>query len=365
MRLALVLGTLLLAGCAGPHSSGALWAQQNLEREAALFRLSDEQRAQGAAAFELSLADEILASERSRIEAALQDCPGERRPLVLSSGDTVRDTVRLRAQADGARLTALAQIALADWRIRRGQATGEERFCDAARQVLSSPPAPAAASAATPAPPAARAPTSAPAAATAPAPAPAPASASGAVATPARVPASAPAARAADGPAPAAADGPAPAAATTPAAARAPASASAAAAASARVPTSAAPAGAAAGPAPGPALAAASAHAPIAGLLDSLGEATVSRDARQPGPTAGGDAEPLVQLSLYATQSVDAIRARAPLPQYLAAVYGGQLTLTIARPDLDGQSPEAVVDDLAPAYPEWEPDALYAALSSQ
>jgi hypothetical protein len=102
---------------------------------------------------------------------------------------------------------------------------------------------------------------------------------------------------------------------------------------------------------------------PVAGVLDSLGEATVSRDARQPGPTAGGDAEPLVQLSLYATQSVDAIRARAPLPQYLAAVYGGQLTLTMARPDLGGQSPEAVVDDLAPAYPEWEPDALYVALS--
>ena len=287
MRLALVLGTLLLAGCAGPHSSGALWAQQNLEREAALFRLSDEQRAQGAAAFELSLADEILASERSRIEAALQDCPGERRPLVLSSGDTVRDTVRLRAQADGARLTALAQIALADWRIRRAQATGEGRLCDAARQALSSPPAPA----------------------------------------PARAPASA--------------------------------------SASALAPAAPAAAAAAAAPAPAAASASAPAPMPVAGVLGSLGEATVSRDARQPGPTAGGDGEPLVQLSLYATQSVDAIRARAPLPQYLAAVYGGQLTLTMARPDLGGQSPEAVVDDLAPAYPEWEPDALYAALSSQ
>ena len=247
MRLALALGTLLLAGCAGPHSSGGLWAQQNLEREAALFRLSDAQRAQAAATFELSLADEILASERSRVETALQDCPGERRPLALSSGDTVRDTVRVRAQADVARLTALAQIALADWRIRRGQATGEGRFCDAARQALSSAPA----------------------------------------------------------------------------------------------------------------------RASTPSVLDSLGEATVSRDGRQSAPAAIGEGEPLVQLSLYATQSVDAIRAMAPLPQYLAAVYGGLLTLTIARPDLDGQSPEAVVDDLAPAYPEWEPDALYAALSPQ
>jgi hypothetical protein len=26
------------------------------------------------------------------------------------------------------------------------------------------------------------------------------------------------------------------------------------------------------------------------------------------------------------------------------------------------QTPETVVDDLAPMYPQWEPDAIYAAL---
>src|SRR5438270_1944693 len=139
MRLLLGLGCLLLAGCTGPQSSGGLWAQQNLEREAALFRLTDAQRADAASAFELSLADESLAAERSRVEAALSDCPGDRRALEISSGDKVRDTVRLRAQADTARLTAVAQIALADWRIRRGQASGDAQFCGAARAALSTP----------------------------------------------------------------------------------------------------------------------------------------------------------------------------------------------------------------------------------
>jgi len=76
-------------------------------------------------------------------------------------------------------------------------------------------------------------------------------------------------------------------------------------------------------------------------------------------------ADPLVALGLYATQSVDSVRAAAPLPQYLAAVYGGQVLVGTAPPDLGGRPPESVVDDLAAAYPEWEPDALYAALSSQ
>ena len=70
-------------------------------------------------------------------------------------------------------------------------------------------------------------------------------------------------------------------------------------------------------------------------------------------------------LSLYATESVDTVRATAPLPQYLAAVYGGQLSPGVAAPDLGGRLPAAIVDDLAPAYPDWEPDALYAALSAQ
>jgi hypothetical protein len=258
MRLLLGLGCLLLAGCTGPHSTGGLWAQENLEREAALFRLTDAQRAEGASAFELSVADESLAAERSRVEAALSDCPGDRRALAISSGDKVRDTVRLRAQADTARLAAVAQIALADWRIRRGQASGDTQFCEAARAALTTPLT-------------------------------------------------------------ASSDGT---------------------------------------------------------LLASLGEATVTRDPRQPGSPVAGDGDPhepfsaaaddpLVALSLYAMESVDTVRAAAPLPQYLAAVYGGQVSAGGAASDLGGRPPAAIVDDLAPAYPDWEPDALYAALSAQ
>src|SRR5919202_464778 len=114
----LALGGLLLAGCAGPHSTGALWSLQNQEREGVVFGLTDAQRAEAARADELRLADESLAAERARVTAALDDdCPGERRPLAISSGDTVRDTIRLRAQADAARRVAVAQVALADWRL--------------------------------------------------------------------------------------------------------------------------------------------------------------------------------------------------------------------------------------------------------
>ena len=65
------------------------------------------------------------------------------------------------------------------------------------------------------------------------------------------------------------------------------------------------------------------------------------------------------------------MRARAPLPQYLAAVYGGvlidvdnppALNIHVAGPDEQAGTPEAAVDLLAPAYPQWEPDAIYAAL---
>ena len=246
MRHCVALGCLLLVGCAGPHSTGALWAQQNLEQEAAFFRLSDAQRADQAQAFELSLADEVLRAERARVTAALQDCPGERRPLTISTGDVTRDTIRLRAQGDALRKGSVAQIALADWYTRRGRATGEASLCERARTALTSPP---------------------------------------------------------------------------------------------------------------PA-------APDADLLATVGEATVTRDngaANQPALDTG---DPLVALSLYATQAVDSVRAAAPLPHYLAAVYGGQIVERAVSPDLGRQPPEVLVDDLAPAYPDWEPDALYAVLSS-
>ncbi|MGI9147249.1 MAG: hypothetical protein ACR2IK_11955 [Chloroflexota bacterium] len=255
MRVLVALGCLLLVGCTGPHSTGALWAQQNLEQETALFRLSDAQRADRARAFELSLADETLASERARIESGLQDCPasvGQPRSLAVSVGDRARDALRIRAQADPVRLNSLALVALADWRLRRARATGDAQFCADARQALA-----------------------------------------------------------------------------------------------------------------GPAISdfkAADTEA-LTDLLTGLGTATVTRDPRL-GSVADEAWPPSVALSNYALGLVDTVQARAPLPQYLAAVYGGELLGPSVAPALQGETPESVVDRLAPAYPEWEPDALYAAIAN-
>jgi hypothetical protein len=246
MRLLIGLGCLLLVGCAGPHTSGGLWAEQNLDRELALFRIGDAQRIAQARTFEASLADETLAAERSRIQAGLRDCPGSAsQPLAISVGDRPRDTVRIRAQGDPARLAATAQIALADWRLRRARATGQARFCDDARQAL---------------------------------------------------------------------------------------------------------AGSAVEPA-------------TSDLLASLGSATVTRDPRYPA-TVNDTWSPEVTLSNYAMGYVDTVRAPVPLPQYLAAVYGGVLVGPTSPPPLNGSAPETLVDQLAPAYPAWEPDALYATFAA-
>ena len=246
MRLAFLLGcALLLQGCAAAPSNGGLWAQQNLEREAAFFRVSEAQHAAQTRAFELAIADEILTGERTRIEAGVQACPGAaREPLAVSAGDRVRDTARVQADGDRDRLTALAQVALADWRLRRAGSTGDAAFCALARAALAG--------------------------------------------------------------------------------------------------TSALPA--------------------TADALEQLGVATVTRLSGPP-LAAQPEREPLTSLSLYATGFADTISARAPLPQYLAAVYGGTVIGTTRAP-LSGRSPEILVDELAPAYPEWEPDALYAALSA-
>jgi hypothetical protein len=246
MRLPVALGCLLLAACTGPHSTGALWAQQDIEQETVLFRLSDAQRVDQARAFELRLADDTLAAERARIAASLAACPGEdRQPLAVSIGDRPRDTVRLRAQDDPARLASLAEVALADWQVRRARATGDARFCDEARQTLA-----------------------------------------GTVSREAAAP----------------------------------------------------------------------------DVLAELGEATVSRD-RLNG-TVADRAWPLsVALSSYAMGDVDTVQGQAPLPEYLAAVYGGELIGAAAAPALDGAAPEAMVDRFAPDYPAWEPDALYAAFA--
>jgi hypothetical protein len=248
MRLSVALGCLLLVGCSGPRSTGALWAQQNLEQETALYRLTDVQRTQRAHAFELTLADETIAAERARIEVGLQACPGaDRQPFALSLGDQLRDTVRVRAQDDSARLTSLAQVALADWRLRRARATGEASFCDEARQALAGGAQPGVSGNVSP------------------------------------------------------------------------------------------------------------------DLLSGFGTASVTRDALH-GLAADAAWPASVALSSYALGYVDTVQAMAPLPQYLAAVYGGVLVDMAAAPALNGATPESVVDRIAPAHPEWEPDALYATL---
>jgi hypothetical protein len=249
MRLFLALVGLLLAGCVGPHSTGGLWAQQNLEQEAAVFRLTDAQRADQAHVFELGLADESLAAEQARIRGELQQtCPGStRQPLTPSPGDKVRDTIRVRVQDDPARIAAVAQVALADWRLRRARATGESRFCDDARAALMGQMGEPAAS-----------------------------------------------------------------------------------------------------------------H-----VLDRPGLASLVRDPRRPATASDrpSDKPVIVDVSLYASGWADSVVAAAPLPQYLAAVYGGVVRDQGTWPSLDGRLPEVVVDEIAPAYPAWEPDALYAVFS--
>jgi hypothetical protein len=94
-------------------------------------------------------------------------------------------------------------------------------------------------------------------------------------------------------------------------------------------------------------------------LLDGLPIASVSRDPRQTDPPMTSDS-PLATLSRYALGEIDAVSAQAPLPQYLALVYGGALASTGTA--LDAETAAARVDAQVAAYPDWEPDALYAAL---
>ncbi len=237
MRLALSACVLLITACVGPHSSGALWSQQYVDQERAYFALSDAQRRAATTQFALSLADESLAAESQRLDAALQTCPGPRQALQASPGDKVRDGIRVQASGDAQRANKVAELALTDWYLRRASATGDAHFCDLGRSH--------------PAPPSAT------------------------------------------------------------------------------------------------------------NLLEDLPPATVTRGTSTVDvPTP--EVPPLVTLSQYALGSIDTVSAAAPLPHYLAWVYGGTL-LT----DGNGKGSEAaaaMVDAQAPAYPDWEPDALYAAL---
>lgn len=249
-----LLGTFLLlasglsAACAGPHTTGALWAQQNLEQERTMFQLTDAQRAGLAQTFELGVADGMLQTEQARITAELQNCPGPRQPLAISPGDVVRDGIRAQSQSEPGRLAAVARLALADWYVRRATATGNAQQCDRARAALAGT------------------------------------AASGANA----------------------------------------------------VPTVA------------------------ADLLSRVPAATVVRDQRAAAPIPASTTDPpLATLSAYALGAVDSVSAAAPLPQYLAAVYGGFVS---SEAVLDEEAAAALVDQQAPAYADWEPDALYAAL---
>ncbi|HEV7664913.1 MAG TPA: hypothetical protein VGQ62_15390, partial [Chloroflexota bacterium] len=103
-------------------------------------------------------------------------------------------------------------------------------------------------------------------------------------------------------------------------------------------------------------------------LLAELGPATVSRDASagNPARVAPPPSDALTLLDLYASGYLDVVTATAPLPQYLAAVYGGSLSAgPTSVPNGQGRSAEQLVDDLAQVYPQWEPDALYEALRSR
>jgi uncharacterized lipoprotein YmbA len=241
-RLFLVL-LLTTTGCAGPHSNGALWSLQNAQQEIALYALGDAQRQAQAQAYELSLADQTLASERDRLQVVMQTCPGPRQAFDLSRADAARDAARVQAQTDNTRLTQLGQVSLADWYIRRAEATGDAQFCHMAKDALNG---------------------------------------------------------------------------TTQGTSNA------------------------------------------QDLLAQIPAATVSRDPRRTPPDLARDPA-LESLSTYALGAIDSLTAAAPLPQYLALVYGGSLQPP-QDPVLDQEAAAAAVDRAAPAFPEWEPDALYAAL---
>jgi len=243
MRRFVPLLLLSTVACAGPHSNGALWSLQNLQQERAYFAVGDTERQARAQVYELSLADETLASERQRVQSVMQTCPGPREPLAFSSADAARDQVRLRAESDTDRLTQVAQLAQADWYVRRAAATGDAHFCPMAQAALD-----------------------------------------GTLQPPEANP----------------------------------------------------------------------------DVLAGLPAATVTRDPRQRTPELTQQPA-TVSLSNYALGVADSVTAAAPLPQYLALVYGGTLQPR-QDPALDQESAAAAVDRAAPAFPEWEPDALYAAL---
>jgi hypothetical protein len=69
----------------------------------------------------------------------------------------------------------------------------------------------------------------------------------------------------------------------------------------------------------------------------------------------------------YTLAQVDGVRAPAPLPAYLVAVYGGTLVVdgVASHANVEaGPELQRLVDRLAPSLPDWEPDALLASLQA-
>jgi hypothetical protein len=234
---ALVLGT---AGC-GPSADGALWSARAIQQELVLSRLSDAQRLAAAHGAEVQLVDAILNQEESRLRGALHICPAERRPMAISPADKLRDSLRIRVADDSARLQKVADLALADWYVRRANATGFPELCYRASTALG-------------------------------------------------------------------------------------------------------------------------VQKPIQATTtgSSAEEATVARSPGDP-PVSLGDAQ--TAIVAYALGWTDAVQAPAPLPHYLAAVYGGSvINVTQTR---SNEHVEALVDQLAPGQPRWEPDAIWQALLTE
>src|SRR4051812_152438 len=99
MRLGLGFAAALLlvaSGCVGSHSTGSLWVLQNTQLDAQQFRTSDAQTSATPAAYQVALAQQVIDSERARLEAGLVSCAkGDRQALVISEGARQRDRARL------------------------------------------------------------------------------------------------------------------------------------------------------------------------------------------------------------------------------------------------------------------------------
>ncbi len=139
--LAVALVSCAPAGAAGPE----LWAGRVITLEDEGYRLSDEQRADRAWQNEVAVMNGWLAAGATILGQEVAACPAAALAGQPARGARERDGVRARVQADAARtgvahaamrgklLLVAQQQALADWFLRRAAATGDVRHCQAAR----------------------------------------------------------------------------------------------------------------------------------------------------------------------------------------------------------------------------------------